>query len=98
MALDYALDHAKQIAIVGDKNAPATNDFFAALHGKFLPNKVVAFSDSVGAEHTVPLVIDKTRLNNKTTFYVCENGTCQTPETDPQIAMNKVLERKIYSI
>ena len=79
--LAFLLSTPKEIAIIGEKEDTKTEGMLSALHGMYLPNKIVALTDS--AEGTgLPLLENKTQINNTTTAYICENYVCQTPTTD----------------
>ena len=79
--LAFLLSTPKEIAIVGEKGDAKTEAMLAALHGTYQPNKIVALSESADGQ-TLPLLTDKTQVDDTTTAYVCENYACQTPTTD----------------
>ncbi len=86
--LAFLLSTPKEIAIVGQKADTATNAMLAALHGQYLPNKIVALIEPT-RESTLPILADKTQIDNRATAYVCENYACQVPttEVDTLVAM-----------
>ncbi|MEK8023433.1 MAG: thioredoxin domain-containing protein, partial [Candidatus Hydrogenedentota bacterium] len=84
IALDYRLDRSKEIAIAGRKEDPGTRALLAALRGRFLPNQVVALADDTA---TSPLMRNKPMLNGRATAYVCEQGSCRLPTTEPAQAL-----------
>ena len=61
-----------------------------ALHGTYLPNKIVALSESADGQ-TLPLLANKSQVDNIATAYVCENYVCQSPTTDVE-AFVKLLQ------
>ena len=79
--LAFLLSTPKEIAIVGNREDAKTGAMLAALHGMYLPNKIVALSESPD-EATLPLLTNKSLIDNSTTAYVCENYVCQEPTTD----------------
>ena len=85
-ALDFHLDTPKEVAVVGPPGAEETRGLLRQVHRRYLPNRVLALLDpdesaeAVGKE--VPLLAGKTRLNGRTTVYVCENYTCRAPTHD----------------
>ncbi len=79
--LAFLLSTPKEIALVGNREDAKTDAMLAALHGIYLPNKIVALSESAD-DATLPLLANKTRIDNSTTVYVCENYVCQEPTTD----------------
>jgi len=82
VALDYALDRSKEIAIAGKLDDARTRKIVRALRSKFLPNKVVAVSDGRKPAATLILLDGKTPTRGDPTAYVCEEGVCQLPTTD----------------
>jgi uncharacterized protein len=84
MALDYASDRSKEVAIVGDPGSPATRALVAAVRAGFNPNLVLAAGlPEVGG---VPLLAGKTLRNRQPTAYVCESQVCRAPTTEPRVA------------
>ena len=79
--LAFLLSTPKEIAIVGKKGDAQTDAMLAALHGIYQPNKIVALSESADGQ-TLPLLANKTQVDNTATAYVCENYVCQAPTTD----------------
>ncbi len=62
-----------EIAIVG----PGAFELAAALKQTYLPNKVVAASET--ETDALPMLAGKKVVNEKTTIYVCYNRACQRP-------------------
>jgi hypothetical protein len=93
-ALDFYVDRAREIALVG-RDAQGARQMLATVRRLFVPNKVVAFSDEGDAgagEHAaiVPLLAGKVAKSGKATAYVCENFQCKAPVTDAEM-LEKVL-------
>lgn len=85
-ALDFYLARPPEIAIVGEAGAEDTAALLEVVHGRYLPNKVVALrppDDGVEAERLIPLLEGKTMLNGHATAYVCQNYACRQPVTTP---------------
>jgi uncharacterized protein YyaL (SSP411 family) len=74
--IDLWLSHPREIAVVGDVDAPVAR---AALT-PFAPNTVAA----VGPSDEVPLLAGKSLLDGKTAVYVCERFVCRAPVTEPE--------------
>ncbi len=84
MALDYASDRSKEVAIVGDPRSSATRALVTAVRAGFNPNLVLAAGlPEAGA---VPLLAGKTLRNGEPTAYVCESQVCRAPTTEPRLA------------
>jgi hypothetical protein len=96
-AVDFSLDKPKQIIIAGQLQAPDTHAMLRAVHGRFMPNKILLLMDGGEGQdyfsRHLPFVKSMTSLNKKATAYVCENYTCQLPTTDLPV-MVQLLERK----
>ena len=86
-ALDFYLSTPKEIAIVGAQTDPATQTLLDIVHGRYLPNKVVAGSDPTlpgqGSQAT-PLLQGRGMSNGRPTVYVCQNYVCQLPVTEQE--------------
>jgi uncharacterized protein YyaL (SSP411 family) len=78
-ALDFHLSRAKEIAVVGPPDAPATRALLRELFGRYLPNKVVA----AGTGTELELLRNRSNPAGAPTAYVCENYTCSRPVTTP---------------
>lgn len=91
MAYDYFTDEAKQLVITS-----TLHPSLCILHQQFIPNKVIAWTN--GRTDFPPLVQGKTLSDPKITFYVCYEGSCQTPTSDEQKAIEKMEEIKTYSL
>jgi uncharacterized protein YyaL (SSP411 family) len=87
LALDYFIDAPPEIVLVwaAGQNAPAA--FVDPLRHTFLPNRAL-LGAAEGAEldalaRLAPIVDGKTALAGRATAYVCEQGTCRVPTTEP---------------
>ena len=81
--LDFLLSTPKEIAIAGQQESDDTQAALAAIHSRFIPNKVLALGkDGEDVSDLIPLLESKTQVDGKATIYVCENYTCQAPTTD----------------
>jgi hypothetical protein len=86
-ALDAYLASAKEIVIIGDSQAAATQDLLETVHQRYLPNMVlvVARPDQVESlSQRIPLLAGRTQIDGAETAYVCENYACKLPVTEPQ--------------
>lgn len=80
MALDFELDQAKELVVIGDGSK---SKIFEFLGETFLPNQVVAHSEEPKeARPYPPILMGKKRLDGKITYFVCENHVCTAPSTD----------------
>jgi len=83
-ALDFALATPREVAIVGQVNAPDTQAMIDALNARWLPNVAVVAAppDDAAAQQLIPLLQDRPQQNGKATAYVCERFVCNLPTTD----------------
>jgi len=82
VALDYALAHPRDIAIVGPPGAADTQALLEVATAGYQPHRVVAVGDP--AEEAIPLLRDREPVDGQAAAYVCVNFTCQAPVTDPE--------------
>ncbi len=75
----------EEIAIVGAAGAPETQALLRTVYRSYLPNKVVSRLDP--ADQTtpkrIPLLAQKTMIDDKPTAYVCRDFACKQPTTTP---------------
>jgi uncharacterized protein YyaL (SSP411 family) len=89
-AVDLYVGRSREVAIVGDPDAVDTKALVAEVHGRFLPNAVLAVGQP-GAASEVPLLQDRQQLDGKATAYVCEQFVCQQPVTDPEALVAQLI-------
>ena len=85
-ALDFYLRPIAEIAVAGNPDDDDTRAILEVVHGRFLPNKVLALGrpGAVDADaRLIPLLKGKTMVAGKATAYVCENFACKQPVNDP---------------
>ncbi|MDQ7087760.1 MAG: thioredoxin domain-containing protein [Acidobacteriota bacterium] len=80
LALDYATDASKEVAVIAPRDAAATRTLVRRLEQGFQPNMVLAVGPEGSPE--VPLLAGRTAHDGRPTIYVCENHVCQAPTTD----------------
>lgn len=81
IALEYYLSNTNELAIIGRKEDKNTIEYLSWLRGKFLPNTIIAQTDTKNKE-PLPLLDKKFPLSGKTTIYICKNGSCSVPITE----------------
>ena len=70
---------SREIAIVGDPTQADTQALLTIVRSEFRPNTVAA----VGETGAIPLLAERTQIDNQPTAYVCRNFTCNLPVTTP---------------
>ncbi len=79
-ALHLYTSGMKEVAVIGVKGDPLTEEFLKAINQGFFPNTVFAFAyENDARKDEVPLLKDKQAINGKATAYVCHLGACQAP-------------------
>ena len=86
-AADFQLRPTREIVVAGRPNDHQTRELLDLIHGRFIPNRVLAFvgPDAPGADAArdrIPLLRGKEMIGGKTTVYVCENSVCGQPVTE----------------
>ncbi len=76
VAIDFLEGPVKEIVVAG----PGPQALLRAVRRSFVPNKVVALA---GGKAVPPLAEGRTAAGGKAAAYVCENGTCRRPVTEP---------------
>jgi len=91
IALDYALSHPREIAIVGNSKAADTRALLDVCTAGYRPHQIVALGVPDTEASAVPLLKDRSQIEGRATAYVCIDFACRPPVTDPQ-ALRALLE------
>jgi hypothetical protein len=99
LALDWASDEAKEIAVVWPAGAgpDAARPLLEVLRRAFVPNHVLAAAsdaDVAGLGALIPFIGDKTAIDGRATAYVCVRGRCELPVHDAD-ALTELLARRV---
>lgn len=78
-AADFANQHIKQVAIVGDSDSDETQALLKEVRSKYRPDTVIAAASYPIPEEAPVLLDGRTLKNELPTAYVCEGFTCQLP-------------------
>jgi len=81
IALDYALSHPREIAIVGAPDAADTRALLDVCTTGYRPHQIVALGTSDAEASVVPLLQDRSQIKGRATAYVCVDFTCRAPVT-----------------
>ena len=97
MALDFHADVAKEIVIVTAGDRSDAEPLLAVLRETFLPNKVLAVvtegRDLDSLTELIPMVERKVARGGRPTAYVCQQGLCKLPTTDPEVFATQITSR-----
>jgi len=75
-AASFMSSEPLEVAIIGDKDDPETISMLAFINEEYRPYLVSAQGD---ADSPIPLLSGRTRVNDKSTAYVCRRFVCRKP-------------------
>jgi uncharacterized protein YyaL (SSP411 family) len=81
-AADDVAHGMKEVAVAGDRDDPDTEALVREVWRTYAPGKAVVLARP-GLETIVPWIEGKERIGGRAAAYVCVEGTCQAPITDP---------------
>ncbi|MCH7823673.1 MAG: thioredoxin domain-containing protein [Acidobacteria bacterium] len=86
-AIDYYLRSPREIALIGDRESREVSGALRSLWGQFRPHDLIvsfdpASDEAAQAPAEIPLLAGKKVVDQRPTFYVCENYACQAPTHD----------------
>jgi uncharacterized protein len=81
-ALDFASASVTQVAIVGDRGAPATRALVDLARKGFQPYRVLAVGEPESSK--LDLMHGRVAMGGRATAYVCRDFTCRRPVTAPE--------------
>ncbi len=87
VGVDFSVRGPVLIVIVGDAANTQTRALLRSVYRAYVPNMVLMVRDPAGAATEAdlpPSLRDRARVNGQPTAYVCWDGTCQTPVTNPE--------------
>ena len=91
----FDLKDPKELVIAANGYDEKVNELVRKIRGTYSPNKVVLFkdiSDTKDIEKIAPWVAAHSIMDDKPTFYVCENFTCKRPTTNIKTVLNYISE------
>jgi len=99
LALDWASDEAKEIAIVWPRDAApdAARPLLDVVRRAFVPNHALAAAseaDAAALGKLIPFIADKSAVGGRATAYVCVRGRCELPVQDAE-ALTTLLARRL---
>ena len=95
ITLDHQLGQTRELVLVYEQDIAELNTVLRELHGRFLPNCVLAVrqipasSNQKTSNLLDPAFAGKTVIDGQPTLYVCENFACQKPVS----GMNAIREK-----
>ncbi len=86
-ALDSLATPPKQIVIAGRPDSEDTRALLRAVHARYLPGKILLLVDGGEGQRELarrlPFLATVPMQNGQATAYLCADGACQLPTTDP---------------
>ncbi len=87
-ALIHSLGPSRDMVVVGDKGGKDTKALMDTINSTYLPNKTVLFKASreegTHLSELTPFTDDAVMVGGRATVYVCKEGACEIPTTDPE--------------
>jgi uncharacterized protein YyaL (SSP411 family) len=87
LALDYRLDRPREVVVVKPAAGADAGPLMDRFRGLFLPNRILVVTaegpELAALARLVPLVTGKRALDGEVTAYVCTQGICKLPTSDP---------------
>jgi uncharacterized protein YyaL (SSP411 family) len=84
IALDYALSHPREVAIVGAPEVSDTRALLDVCTTGYRPHQIVALGAPDAEASAIPLLQGRGQIEGRATAYVCVDFTCRAPVTDPE--------------
>ena len=103
LALDWASDEPKEVAIVWPRGATAdaARDLLDVARRTFVPNHALAAASEADAHALgalIPFIADKTAVDGRATAYVCVRGRCELPVHEQEALAALLSRRRPYSV
>ncbi|WP_455370437.1 aldo/keto reductase [Petrachloros mirabilis] len=84
--VDLLMEGPIELALVGGTNDPGLPALQQAINETYLPNRIIAISDTLDGTSHHPLLAGKKPVDGRAALYICRNFACQQPITDPTVA------------
>ena len=94
-AFIFNLKFPKELVIVAEKNNSEIRNLINSVQSVYSPNKVIILktkSTSNNLNKLAPWLKNHEMINNKPTFYLCENFSCKQPTTNIKTILNYLNE------
>jgi len=91
IALDHALSHPREVAIVGGPEAADARALLDVCTTGYRPHQILVLGAPDSEVSAVPLLQNRNQIEGRATAYVCVDSACLSPVTDPA-ALRALLE------
>ena len=92
----FNVDSPKEIVIVGSSKDDKTKKAIEKIKSEYVPSKVIIFKDTEDKLNKLsPLAkwtVTQETIDEKTTFYICQDFACKIPTTDLDLALKFINE------
>jgi len=92
----FNVDSPKEIVIVGSSKDHKTKKAIEKIKSEYVPSKVIIFKDTEDKLNKLsPLAkwtVTQETIDEKTTFYICQDFACKIPTTDLDLALKFINE------
>ena len=92
----FNVDSPKEIVIVGSSKDDKTKRAIEKIKSEYVPSKVIIFKDTDDKLNKLsPLAkwtVTQETIDEKTTFYICQDFACKIPTTDLDLALKFINE------
>ena len=92
----FNIDSPKEIVIVGSSNDDETIKAIKKIKSEYVPSKVIIFKDTDDELNKLsPLAkwtVTQETIDEKTTYYICQDFACKIPTTDLDLALKFINE------
>ena len=92
----FNVDSPKEIVIVGSSKDDKTKKAIEKIKSEYVPSKVIIFKDTEDKLNKLsPLAkwtVTQETIDDKTTFYICQDFACKIPTTDLDLALKFINE------
>ena len=92
----FNVDSPKEIVIVGSSKDDKTKKAIEKIKSEYVPSKVIIFKDTDDKLNKLsPLAkwtVTQETIDEKTTFYICQDFACKIPTTDLDLALKFINE------
>lgn len=89
--LENVTGHVKQVAIIGETNENQFEAMKKAIQAEYRPNIIVACSAFPIQEDAPALLMDRIKIQNQATAYVCEGFVCLQPTTEIETMVKQLI-------
>ncbi len=89
VAIDHATAPVREVVLAGDADSATTAALWKAIapttHARILPVRLPAAGPTPALEKQLPALLGKKARGAEATVYVCEQGRCEAPTSDPAV-------------